>query len=164
MAGTDRGTVWLWIQLQCGFSLSVQPSMLWHCWLGVRRRPVKNCMLGCWYGYLFGVRCRLFVRGPADATASQNPIICCWYGGWWLWWLWCVCLCRSGAHKKSTHWAQSVMSTIALSSHICFQPLSVSVSLCVCISVVHDTAEVLRFSDNLALCRVFGLFRLQKSR
>jgi len=26
-------------------------------------------MVGCWYGYLSGVRCRL-VYGPADATAS----------------------------------------------------------------------------------------------
>jgi len=145
MAGSDRGTVWLWIQFQCGFSLSVQPSVLWHCWLGVRRRPVKNCMVGCWYGYLSGVRCRLFVRGPADATASQNPIICCWYGGWWLWWLWCVCLCRSGAHKKSTHWAQSVMSTIALSSHICFQPLSLCVSVCLSVSVLFMI--LLKFSD-----------------
>jgi len=28
-------------------------------------------------GYLSGVRCRLFAYGPADANASQNPIISC---------------------------------------------------------------------------------------
>jgi len=26
-------------------------------------------------GYLSGARCRLFAYGPADATASQNPVI-----------------------------------------------------------------------------------------
>ena len=31
----------------------------------------------CWCGYLSGARCRLFAYGPADATASQNPIISC---------------------------------------------------------------------------------------
>ena len=29
-------------------------------------------MMRCWCDYLFGVRCRLFAYGPADATASQN--------------------------------------------------------------------------------------------
>ena len=28
-------------------------------------------------GYLSAARCRLFAYGPADATASQNPIISC---------------------------------------------------------------------------------------
>ena len=31
----------------------------------------------CWCGCLSGARCRLFAYGPADATASQNPIISC---------------------------------------------------------------------------------------
>ena len=31
----------------------------------------------CWCGYQAGARCRLFAYGPADATASQNPIISC---------------------------------------------------------------------------------------
>ena len=31
----------------------------------------------CWYGYLSATRCRLFAYGPADVTASQNPIISC---------------------------------------------------------------------------------------
>ena len=35
----------------------------------------KNSVMRCWCGYLSGARCRLFAYGPADATASQNPII-----------------------------------------------------------------------------------------
>ena len=31
----------------------------------------------CCCGYLSEARCRLFAYGPADATASQNPIISC---------------------------------------------------------------------------------------
>ena len=52
------------------------PSVLWHCWLGIRKsiQPVKIEM-GCWCGYLSVAMCRLF--GPADATASLNPIISC---------------------------------------------------------------------------------------
>jgi len=37
----------------------------------------KNWVMGCWCGYLTGARCRLFTCGPADATASQNPIFSC---------------------------------------------------------------------------------------
>ena len=45
---------------------------LWHCWLGSRKgiQPVKNWVVGCWRGYLSGVRCRL-AYGPADATATH---------------------------------------------------------------------------------------------
>jgi len=51
------------------------PSVLWHCWLCIRKsiQPVKNWVMRCWYGHLSGARCRLFAYGPADATASQNP-------------------------------------------------------------------------------------------
>ena len=37
----------------------------------------KNWVSRCWCGYLSGARCRLFACGPADATASQNPIFSC---------------------------------------------------------------------------------------
>jgi len=37
----------------------------------------KNWVMRCWCGYLSGARCRLFTYGPADATASANPIISC---------------------------------------------------------------------------------------
>ena len=62
------------------FVWTFQPSMLWHCWLGVRKsiRPVKNLVMKCWFGYLPGARCRLVaLYGPVDAIASQDPIISC---------------------------------------------------------------------------------------
>ena len=37
----------------------------------------KSWVMRCWCGYLSEARCRLFVYGPADATASQNSIISC---------------------------------------------------------------------------------------
>jgi len=54
--------------------------VLWHCWLGGRKgiRPVKNRVVGCWRGYLYGAMCRL-AYGPVDAIAThclllqQNP-------------------------------------------------------------------------------------------
>jgi len=50
------------------------PSVLWHCWLGIRKsiQPVKMSVR-CWCGYLSGARCRLFAYGPADATAITKP-------------------------------------------------------------------------------------------
>ena len=50
----------------------ILPSVLWRCWLGGRKgiRPVKNWVMGCWHGYLSGVRCRL-AYSPADATATH---------------------------------------------------------------------------------------------
>ena len=54
------------------FAFSALPSVLWRCWLGGRKgiRPVKNWAVGCWRGYLSGVRCRL-AYVPADATATH---------------------------------------------------------------------------------------------
>ena len=51
---------------------SLMPSVLWRCWLGGRKGiwPVKNWVVGCWHGYLPGVRCRL-ASGSADATATH---------------------------------------------------------------------------------------------
>ena len=37
----------------------------------------KNWVMWCWCGYLLGAVCRLFAYGPADVTASWNPIIFC---------------------------------------------------------------------------------------
>ena len=54
------------------------PSVLWCCWLGGRKsiRPVKNWVVRCWCGYLFGTRCRL-AHGPADATATHCLLLLC---------------------------------------------------------------------------------------
>ena len=62
------------------------PSVLWHCWLGVRKRiwPVKNWVIRWWHGYLAGVRCKWFEYGPADATA-----ICCFIKIQLVWPFWC---------------------------------------------------------------------------
>jgi len=48
------------------------PSVLWRCCLGGMKgiRLVKNWVVGCWCGYLSGVRCRL-AYGPADATVTH---------------------------------------------------------------------------------------------
>jgi len=51
-------------------------AVLWHCWLGGRKgiRPVKNWVMGCWHGYLSGVRFR-FAYGPADATTIHYILL-----------------------------------------------------------------------------------------
>ena len=55
--------------------LLVMPSVLWHCWLGINPTSTRPVKIEC--GYLSGARWGLFAYGPADATASQNPIISC---------------------------------------------------------------------------------------
>ena len=53
--------IWmLWLILPVVSVFSV-PSVLWRCWLGGRKgiRPIKNWVVRCWHGYLFGTRCRL---------------------------------------------------------------------------------------------------------
>jgi len=45
--------------------------------LAGRHPACKPWVMRCWCGYLSAVRCRLFAHGPADATASQTPIISC---------------------------------------------------------------------------------------
>jgi len=56
----------------CVLCVIRRPSVLWCCWLGSRKgiQPVKNWVVGCWRGYLSGMRCRL-AYGPADATATH---------------------------------------------------------------------------------------------
>jgi len=51
-------------------------SVLWHCWLGVRKsiQPVKNWVMGYLYGYLSGVWCKWFAYGPADTTATPSSL------------------------------------------------------------------------------------------
>ena len=75
------------------FQSSILPSVLWRCWLGGKKgiRPVKNRVVGCWCGCLFGARCRL-AYGPADATATHclllqtktRLVLSFWY---WLTWV-----------------------------------------------------------------------------
>ena len=55
-------------------ALCTAPSVLWHCWLVVRKsiRPVKNRLMRCWHGYLSGAMCKWFAYVPADATATPS--------------------------------------------------------------------------------------------
>jgi len=57
-------------------TLYLLPSVLWHCWLSMRKSiwPVKNWVMRCWHGYLSGARCRWVVYGPADATATPSSL------------------------------------------------------------------------------------------
>ena len=43
------------------------------CWLGISEciRPVKNCVMRCWRGYLSGAKYKWFVYGQADTTATH---------------------------------------------------------------------------------------------
>ena len=52
------------------------PSVLWCCWMSSRKgiRPVENWVVGCWLGYVSGMRCR-FAYGPADATATHYLLL-----------------------------------------------------------------------------------------
>ena len=54
--------------------LNYSPSVLWCCWLGDRKgiRPVKNWVVGCWHGYLFGARSDLHMAQlmPLPLTVS----------------------------------------------------------------------------------------------
>jgi len=54
------------------------PSVLWRCWLGGRKGvwPVKNWVVGCWHGYLSGVKCKWFIYRMVQLTPLP-PIISC---------------------------------------------------------------------------------------
>jgi len=46
-------------------------------WCQEEHLASKNWLMMCWCGYVSVARCRLFAYGPADTTASRNPIISC---------------------------------------------------------------------------------------
>ena len=56
------------------------PSMLWHCWLGVRKgiRPVKIWLIRCWRGYLLeqsenSLHMVQLMPLPPQSLLQQNP-------------------------------------------------------------------------------------------
>ena len=59
-----------------GSTDSMFSLMLSRCWLGGRKGiwPVNNWVVGCWHGYLSGVRCR-FAYGPVDATVTHYLLL-----------------------------------------------------------------------------------------
>ena len=77
-----------WLQTACWISklkkisisdkyyTSYLPSVLWHCWLGIRKstQPVKKWVMMCWHGYRSAARCRWFAYSPADAIPSPRLI------------------------------------------------------------------------------------------
>ena len=86
------------------------PSVLWHCWLGVRKgiRPVKIWLMRCWHGYLSAAKCSLHMvqlmpLPPTSSLLQQNPewfiLLVPTHPGspgqrvvkWlWLWWFWII--------------------------------------------------------------------------
>ena len=50
--------------------------VLRRCWLGSRKgiRPVINWVVGCWHGYLSGLRCR-FAYGPVKSRLVLTRVI-----------------------------------------------------------------------------------------
>jgi len=51
-------------------------SVLWHCWLGIRKSIwlIKNWVMRCWCGYLSGVRCKWFAYGPGDDNGTLASV------------------------------------------------------------------------------------------
>jgi len=58
--------------------LNIRRSVLWHCWLGDWKgiRPVKNWVVGCWRGYLFGARYRLTQVVPDKGPLNVCVCVC----------------------------------------------------------------------------------------
>ena len=50
-------TVYIDFWYHCTAIVLIIPSVLWHCWSGIRKsvRPVKNGVMRCWCGHLSGV-------------------------------------------------------------------------------------------------------------
>ena len=70
------GTVHCCFLVFC-YAFAVVDFVLWCCWLGGWKEghpACKNWVVGCWHGYLSGVRCRL-AYGPADATATHYLLL-----------------------------------------------------------------------------------------
>ena len=72
---TDRS------KISASLRLSQKPSVLWHCWLGVRKgiRPVKTWLMRCWRGYLLQQSAnslhmvQLMPLPPHHLLLQQNP-------------------------------------------------------------------------------------------
>ena len=50
------------------------PSVLWHCWLGVRKsiRPVNNWVMRCWCGYIAPAVTTLLQQTVFHRSSKQN--------------------------------------------------------------------------------------------
>ena len=62
-----------WFFTPVFFRCKEMPSVLWRCWLGVRKgiRPVKNWVVGCWHGCLgWGADLHITQQMPLPLTIS----------------------------------------------------------------------------------------------
>jgi len=72
---------WLKIKLRSHITvlarLSFLPSVLWRCWLSIRKsiRPVKPRVMRYWCRYLSRPRYRWFAYDLADATATSHLLL-----------------------------------------------------------------------------------------
>ena len=75
--------------LYCSCCYDYLPSVVWHCWLGVRKsiRPVNNWVMRWWCGYLPRPRCRWFADASADASATPSSLA--WLKSRLVWHFWC---------------------------------------------------------------------------
>ena len=99
---------WIWL-----FLCQMLPSVLWHCWLGVRKniRPVKHWVMRCWRGYLPGARCKWFACGPANATTTASSLAS--LKSRLVEPFWCR-LTEVVLEKKTVKWASSYMELVIL--------------------------------------------------
>jgi len=54
----------------CLWLLLIMPSVLWCCWLGSRKAPVKNWVVGCWHGLGRGADLHMAQLMPLPFTIS----------------------------------------------------------------------------------------------
>jgi len=122
------------------------PSVLWHCWLGVRKsiRPVKNWVMRCWRGYLSAARCKWFAYGPPDATATPSSLASLKSGLVWPFWYWVT---HVVLEKRQLNECLSVMPS--------------SCSCNKCINWQHETSNL--FCRHKLDLNVLSLWRLQRS-
>jgi len=71
---TSMGKLYLFTAVQPVYAFSALTLLVGH---REEHAACKNWVMRCWCGHLSGARCRWFAYGPADATASQNPIVSC---------------------------------------------------------------------------------------
>jgi len=52
------------------------PSVLWRCWLG-GRKGIRNRVVGCWHGYLYGARFRVCHLKAFSFESKDKQTDCC---------------------------------------------------------------------------------------
>ena len=62
--------------LMTHLQLCMLSSVLWHCWLDIRKSIclIKNWGMTCRHGFLSKVSCKWFAYGPVDTTAIPSSL------------------------------------------------------------------------------------------